>query len=80
MPEHPALPAPVPLPSGLSVASAEEVADALAYALRYDERGKPRPSGGQLVASLAAEHLVKHLERAGFLVLKRPPVPLHSAG
>ncbi|MFC7611213.1 hypothetical protein [Teichococcus aestuarii] len=43
MPEHPALPAPVPLPSGLSVASAEEVADALAYALRYDERGKRAP-------------------------------------
>ncbi|KAA2211147.1 hypothetical protein, partial [Teichococcus oryzae] len=80
MPEHPALPAPLPLPPGHSVAPSEEVADALAYALRYDERGKPRPSGGQLVASLAAEHLVKHLERAGFLVLKLPPARLHSAG
>ncbi|WP_419900285.1 hypothetical protein [Roseomonas sp. USHLN139] len=56
------------------------MADALAYALRYDQRGKPRPSGGQLVASLAAEHLVKHLERSGVLVLKLPPARLHSAG
>jgi hypothetical protein len=74
------LPLPIPLPPGLSAASPDEVADALAYALRYDERGKPRPSGGQLVASLAAEHLVKHLERSGFLVLKLPPARLHSAG
>lgn len=71
---------PIPLPPGLLTASPDEVADALAYALRYDERGKPRPSGGQLVASLAAEHLVKHLERSGFLVLKLPPARLHSAG
>ncbi|WP_146201950.1 hypothetical protein [Teichococcus aestuarii] len=71
---------PLPLPSGFSPALADEVAEALAYALRYDERGRPRPSGGPLVASLAAEHLVQHLERAGFLILKRPPDRLHSAG
>jgi uncharacterized protein YbjT (DUF2867 family) len=82
MPDPSQLPAPprFPLPPGLSAASSDEVADALAYALRYDERGRPRPSGGQLVASLAAEHLVKHLERSGFLVLKLPAARLHSAG
>ncbi|KAA2211149.1 hypothetical protein, partial [Teichococcus oryzae] len=79
-PSNPPVPPRFPLPPGHSVAPSEEVADALAYALRYDERGRPRPSGGQLVASLAAEHLVKHLERAGFLVLKLPPARLHSAG
>ncbi|WP_159993656.1 hypothetical protein [Roseomonas sp. 18066] len=71
---------PEPLPANLSEASPEELADALAYALRYDERGKPRPSGGQLVASLAAERLVQHLARSGYVVMKRPPSRLHSAG
>jgi len=80
MPDHPERPAPIPLPAGFSAAASEEVADALAYALRYDARGRPRPSGGQLVASLAAEQLVRHLERAGFLVLKQPPTRLHRAG
>jgi hypothetical protein len=39
-----------------------------------------RASGGPLVASLAAEPLVRHLERAGFLILKQRPARLHSAG
>lgn len=45
----------------LTAASAEEVAEALSYALRYDERG----SGG-FAAGIAAERLVEHLRRAGF--------------
>jgi hypothetical protein len=71
---------PAPLPPGLFEASPQELAEALSYALRYDERGKPRRSGGEMVASLAAEHLTEHLQRAGFVLLRRAPGRPHSAG
>ena len=60
-------PMPSPTPQGLAVASAEEVAEALSYALRYDERGKPRRGGWEFAASLAAERLTEHLGRLGFV-------------
>ncbi len=66
--------------SSLTPALPEEVADALSYALRYDERGRPRPHGGEMVAGLAAQHLVQHLERAGFVLMRRKPGRPHSAG
>ena len=64
----------------LSPAQPEEVADALSYALRYDERGRPRPHGGEMVAGLAAQHLTQHLQRAGFVLMKKRPGRPHSAG
>jgi hypothetical protein len=54
--------------------------EALAYALCYDACGKPRPSGGQMVASLAAERLDEDLAMAGFVLVRRRPTPPHSAG
>lgn len=51
----------------LTAATPEEIAEALSYALRYDERGKPRRGGSELTAGIAAEHLVEHLRRAGFV-------------
>jgi hypothetical protein len=69
-------------PESLTLASAEDVAEALAYALRYNERGKPRhtSAGWDFAAGTAAEHLVQHLARAGFLVVRRRPRPAHTAG
>ena len=58
----------------------EEVAEALSYALRYDERGKLRRSGWDFAASLAAEQLTEHLRRSGFVIMKAPPSRPHSAG
>jgi hypothetical protein len=56
-----------------------EVASALAYALRFDERGKPRRGPAwEMAAILLAEQLVAQLERANFVVLKRQPAPPHS--
>ncbi|MFC7556437.1 hypothetical protein ACFQU7_35690 [Pseudoroseomonas wenyumeiae] len=69
-----------PLASELTAATSDEITEALAYALRYDARGKPRPSGGQMVASLAAERLMEHLHLAGFVLMRRRPAPPHSAG
>lgn len=67
-------------PDRLVPATAQEIADALSYALRYDERGKPRRSGWDFVASLAAEQLTAHLRRAGFIILRTRSERPHRAG
>jgi len=64
---------------GLLPAEPEEVADALAYAMRFDERGKARRTGAEYAAKLAAEHLVRHLLLSGYVVLRKPAGPQHSA-
>ena len=68
-----------PTSPALAVASPEEVADALSYALRYDERGKPRRGGWDFAAGLAAERLTEHLRRSGFVIMRAPPSRPHSA-
>lgn len=55
----------------LSAAAPEEVADALAYAMRFDERGKARRTGHEYTARLAADQLVQQLLRNGFVVARR---------
>jgi hypothetical protein len=46
-------------------ATGEEVAQVLAYALRHDERGRPRRGAAwDLAAVVLAEQLAAHLERA----------------
>jgi hypothetical protein len=71
---------PDPARADLTAATADEIAEALSYALRYDERGKPRRGGGDLTATIAAERLAEHLRRAGFVVMKTRPARPHSAG
>ena len=75
-------PDPQLMPGDLTAAATEEVAEALAYALRHDERGRPRGSvaGWDFAAGIAAEHLEAHLARAGFVVMKRRPARPHRAG
>jgi hypothetical protein len=55
----------------LQAAAPEEVADALAYAMRFDERGKARRTGHEYAARLAADQLVHQLLRSGFVVARR---------
>ena len=56
-----------------------EVAAAIAYGLRFDERGKPRRGAAwEMAANLLAEQLVAQLKRANFVILKRPPGAPHS--
>ena len=64
----------------LTAATADEIAEALSYALRYDERGKPRRGGGDLTAGIAAERLTEHLRRSGFVIMKTRPARAHSTG
>jgi len=46
---------------------------AWAYALRYQER-KRIHNADEIMAEIVAKRLVEHLERAGFVVMKRRPV------
>jgi hypothetical protein len=64
----------------LDEADVADLVAALAYALRYDARGKPRKGGWDHAADLAAEWLAEHLKRSNFVVLKRPPGAPHRAG
>ena len=53
----------------LRPADPAEVADALAYALRYD--GKRRVyHADDAMARITAERLIRHLEQAGFVLMR----------
>jgi hypothetical protein len=58
-------------PGRLTPASAEDLADALAFALRFDGRKRVH-NAGEIMARIVAKRLVDHLERAGFVVMQRP--------
>lgn len=73
--------APGPLTTPLVPADPADVASALAYALRFDERGRPRRgSVWEMAAALLAEQLAAQLERANFVVMRKAPQPPHGAG
>ncbi len=55
----------------LRPATPEEVAEALSFGLRFKGR-RPFPSSSSLMAQITAEHLVAHLQRCGFRLMKEP--------
>jgi hypothetical protein len=58
-------------------ASPEDVAQSLAFALLYSGRKRARDSE-TMMADIVAKRLVEHLNRSGFVIMKRPPGPEHS--
>jgi hypothetical protein len=60
-------------PERLTPATAEDVADALAFALRFQGRKRVH-SADELMSAIVAKRLVEHLERSGFVVMKKPPI------
>lgn len=56
----------------LSPATREELISSLSFALRFTGR-KRTHHADDFMARIAAEHLVDHLARSGFVVRKRPP-------
>jgi hypothetical protein len=58
--------------SPLRPADSAEVADALAYALRYDGNRRVHHAD-DVMARIAAEYLIQHLEQAGFVLMRAPP-------
>jgi hypothetical protein len=60
------------MPNDLRPAAPEDLADAPAFALRFDGR-KHVHNGDEIMARIVAERLVRHLERAAFVVMRKPP-------
>lgn len=56
----------------LTPADPRDLADSIAFALRFDGR-KRAHEANEYMAAIAADRIVRHLERAGFVVMKRPP-------
>jgi len=57
--------------SDLRPATPEEIAEALSFALRFKGR-KPFLQASSLMAQITAAHLVEHLQRCGFRLMKVP--------
>jgi hypothetical protein len=56
----------------LRPATADEIAQTLAFALRFEGRKRVRYAD-EIMAEITAERLVAHLERSGYVVMKKPP-------
>ena len=56
----------------LAPATEQEIADAIAFALRYSGRKRVHDAA-EMMAGIVAKRLVEHLSKCGFVVLKRPP-------
>lgn len=57
----------------LTPASPEDLAAALAFALRYEGRKRVH-NADEVMSEIVAKRLVEHLERAGFVVMQKPPI------
>jgi hypothetical protein len=62
----------------LTPAGPDDLAAALAFALKFEGR-KRWHDADALMADIVAKRLVRHLERARYVVMERPPLGAHSA-
>jgi hypothetical protein len=62
----------------LRPATPDEIAEALSFALRFDGK-RPFPQSSSLMAQITAVHLVRHLQRCGFQLMKAPDAAAPSA-
>ena len=62
----------------LTPADPDELAAALAFALKFEGR-KRQHDADAFMADIVAKRLLRYLERARFVVMKRPPLGGHSA-
>jgi phosphatidylserine/phosphatidylglycerophosphate/cardiolipin synthase-like enzyme len=60
-------------PNALSLATSDDVADALAFAQRFQGRKRVH-NADEVMSAIVAKRLVEHLERSGFVVMKRRPI------
>jgi hypothetical protein len=55
----------------LTSADPEEIADSISFALMFSGRKRVHDSD-RMTASIAAQRIVRHLERCGYVLMKRP--------
>ncbi len=65
-------------PPPLQPADPQDIAEALAFALRYSGRKRVSDSA-DMMAAIVAKRLVEHLDRCGFVILRKPPIPGSSS-
>lgn len=65
--------------SELPLADPRDVLDAMAHALRHRRDGKRTQDHAAVSAYAAAEHMLDALRRSGFVIVRRPPAPDHTA-
>jgi hypothetical protein len=63
--------------SQLTPADPDDVRQTIAFALTFDGR-KRFHHADELAMRITADHLARHLERCGFVVMKKPPGSGHS--
>jgi hypothetical protein len=56
----------------LSPADPQDLADTVAFALLFSGRKRVHDSDRSM-AAIAADRIVRHLERSGYVVMKKPP-------
>ena len=61
----------------LTLATPDDLADTLSFALRHEGR-KSQHDSDKLNADIVAQRLVRHLDRAGYVVMKKPPLGGHG--
>jgi len=61
----------------LTPADPHDLADAIAFALRFSGRKRVHDADA-FMAKIAADRIVRHLEQARYVVMKRPPIGGHG--
>jgi hypothetical protein len=55
----------------LTPADASDIAESVAFALLFSGKKRVHDSG-RMTASIAAQRIVRHLERCGYVLMRRP--------
>jgi hypothetical protein len=61
----------------LTPATPADLADSLSFALRFEGR-KSQHDSDRLNADIVAKRLVRYLDKAGYVVMKKPPLGGHG--
>ena len=61
----------------LTPATPDDLAQSLSFALRFEGR-KSQHDADKLNADIVAKRLVRYLDKAGYVVMKKPPLVGHS--
>jgi hypothetical protein len=62
----------------LTPADPQDLVDSIAFALRFSGRKRVHDADA-FMGKIAADRIVRHLEKARYVVMKKPPLGGHSA-